>query len=232
LNKKAATGSPTATSGSRYVAAHLSLGESVSTHRHPFIAVVFAMAFALGAMACFAGSTGATTPTGSMTPSSGIVDLQRVTVRATGFPPHQEIQVLECSGTAQSLPIDSHSCEGDTLDSGGFSDANGNYINTVGDPSGRTKGYRVYVLPSKTLSVVSIQCDPTHPCLLYVGLSFDDFTQPHAFVPFTFKGAAAASSGHSSSAWIWALIGALIVLGLVGVARLLRRRRASVATNH
>jgi hypothetical protein len=167
-------------------------------------------------------------PTATMTPASGLVDGQRTTIHGSGFPSHVELQVLECIGTARDLPRDDRSCEGDTLDSTGYTDAQGNYLNAPGDPSGDTQGYRISTLPSATFKVVSIHCGPTDPCLLYVGTQFNDFTKPHVFVPFQFAGAPAKSS---NSTWVIVLVAVVAVVLVTGFV-LLRRRRggAAVAT--
>ena len=163
-------------------------------------------------------------PSVTMTPTSNLADGQRTTIRASGFHPYTAIQVLACAGTAQELPKDARDCEGTTLDSSGYTDAQGKYLNAPGDPSGDTSGYRVAVLPSAEFKTVSIHCGPHDPCVLYVGEYFNDFSKPHAFIPISFRGAAApAGSGASRTPLVIVVAG--ILLGLGGAVGFRRGRR-------
>jgi hypothetical protein len=166
-------------------------------------------------------------PTAAMNPSHGLVDGQRTTITATGFHPFTAIQVLACQGTVTNPPKDSTACEGVTLDSSGYTDANGNYRNAPGDPSGDTAGYRVAVLPSPQFKIVSIHCGPADPCVLYVGEQFNDFSKPHTFVPMVFKGAAPAGRPLGSGTVLEGGVGVLLVVAAFGVLWNRRRRRAA-----
>lgn len=179
---------------------------------------------ALVASSAVAPVAAATGPTATLTPDTSLVDGQHATIHASGFPPHTELQVVECAGSKDHLPKDSRECEGSTLDSSGYTDAAGRYLNAPGDPSGDTAGYGISVLPSKTFPVVSVHCGPADPCVLFVGEQVNDFTQPHVFLPFSFKGAKTATtstSGAGSSNAPLELSG----LAVVAAGGLLARRR-------
>jgi hypothetical protein len=163
-------------------------------------------------------------PRATMTPDHNLTDGQHVTIRASGFDPDTPIQVLACSGTLADPPKDARACEGTTLDSHGYTDARGNYLNAPSDPSGDTAGYRVAVLPSEALKTVSIRCGPQDPCVLYVGPYFNDFTAPHTFLPLVYKGAPAAAGGsHAPTPALLAV--PVLLVGVAGAFAVVRRRR-------
>ena len=178
---------------------------------------------ALGGSALFAlgviSPTAASGPTATVTPSTGLVDLQRITIRGSGFEPFTPIQVLECNGTMKSLPRDATACEGISLDSSGYTDRGGNYVNAP--HTGRTNGFLVLVLPDAQADIVSIHCgrpgDP--PCVLYIGEDHNNFQRPHAFAAIRFKGQPA--SGGSSITWVVIVVAVLI--GGAGVVVVRRR---------
>lgn len=114
---------------------------------------------------------------GSATPNTGLSDLQTIHVQASGLPAVvQPIAVLECVRGATS----SAQCEGSTNDPSVNSTASGTYNNP---------NYTVFVLPDAVFPTVSIQCDGSgqHECDLYIGTDFNDFSQPHTFVPIEFS---------------------------------------------
>jgi hypothetical protein len=121
--------------------------------------------------------------TATVTPNSGLHDLDTVHVQASGLPASTTIAVLECARGATS----SAQCEGQTLDIQHQSNASGSYDN----PS-----YQVFVLPDAifTTGNVSITCDATHHCDLFVGVDQNDFNQPHTLVPIEFADAAPSPS--------------------------------------
>jgi MYXO-CTERM domain-containing protein len=166
-------------------------------------------------------------PSATMTPSHGLVDGQLTTISATGFDPFTAIQVLACQGSVANPPKDSTACEGVTLDSSGYTDAQGRYRNTPGDPTGDTAGYRVAALPSARFKTVSIHCGPADPCVLYVGEQFNDFARPHTFVPMVFKGTAPAGPSGGGTGTV--LEGGLGLLLVVAAAAAVRRRRRRAA---
>lgn len=102
--------------------------------------------------------------------------------------PHLRLLILECSdpgGMKSSLP--SHAaehCDVDTVQANTvIPQANGSFTAT---------GYIVFQLPSKALNEgptwVPV-CNKTHPCVLYVGDDYNDFTKPKVFSnPFTIAG--------------------------------------------
>lgn len=126
------------------------------------------------------------TPVASVTPASGLTDGQIVAVHAGGLPPEHTIQVEQCAGTVARPPTDNTACDGLTLDTQAGTDAHGNYVNAPGDSNGDT-GVVVYTRPSPLLkSPTTIVCDGAHPCVLYVGVDQNDFSQPHVFTDITF----------------------------------------------
>lgn len=171
-------------------------------------------------------------PTATVEPATGLADLQVVTVRGSGFPPTSRIQIMECSGTLAKPPPDDLSCDGTTLNAQAITDDHGSFLNSKSDPSGSTHGFRMFSLPRAGFPPSLTTCDRSHACLLYVGVEQTDFTQPHAFVPFAFAGAAipgaSTSSSSSSATWILVIVAAVVVVLLVaGMGVWLRRRRRS-----
>jgi len=172
-----------------------------------------------------AGAADASGPTATVTPSSGLSNLQVVTVKGSGFPPYTRMEIMECSGTLANPPKDNTPCQGLTLNTESVTNLKGAFVNEPKDPSGLTGGYRILTLPQKKFSPYPPDCDKTHPCGLFIGVDETDFTQPHLFVPFSFAGAPGQKSAGSSSAPI--AIAVVVVLVLAGVAFVVLRRRRS-----
>lgn len=185
--------------------------------------------FALPGSALLGTSAGAATPTAAITPGSRVADGQIVTIRGAGFPAHTNIEVLECAGAAAHLPRDATHCEGFTADTTGYSDAQGNFLDAPGDVAGGTSGYHVYALPTPLAKAVSIRCGPNDPCVLYVGVDFQDFKLAHVFIPISFGSGPATASSGSKASWV---VPALVVLLLLagGGLFLIRRRRPEGVT--
>ena len=162
-------------------------------------------------------SASAAGPTVTVTPTSNLMDGQRLVIRGSGFDPYKAIQVLECNGTASNPPPDATYCEGTTIDSSGYTDRQGTYVNAPGGQGAlhTTKGYLLFALPDAVDTLVNIHCghpkDP--PCVLYIGEDHNNFTLKHAFVPITFKGQAVSHGGSTAPI-------ALAVLIVVGGAAL------------
>jgi hypothetical protein len=197
--------------------------------RRPLRAVALCAAV-VGCMVPVLASTalpvGAASPTATMAPSSGLGDQERTTIRGTGFDPNTPIQVLECNGTTKSPPQDARSCEGLSLDTSGYTDGQGNYVNSPADRVGTTKGYLVLMLPDTVADLVAIHCGhPQDPrCVVYIGEDHNDFRKKHVFIDLAFKGQ--PSGGGSGSSGV--VIVLLIVVLAAGTATLvwLRSRRA------
>jgi LPXTG-motif cell wall-anchored protein len=137
---------------------------------------------------------GAAGVSATVAPASGLVDGQRVAIHAAGFHPFTNILVEECGGTMQALPTDNTACEGFTGDTTVSADASGNYAN---DPAAanNSKGFKALLLPRPVGVRSPLTCDPTHPCVLYIGEDHNDFTQPHAFAAIAFGSATPAVPG-------------------------------------
>ena len=164
-------------------------------------------------------------PTATMEPNSGLGDQQRTTIRGSGFDPNTPIQVLECNGTLKAPPQDARSCEGLSLDTSGYTDGQGNYVDSPTDHVGNTKGYLVLMLPDSLADLVGIHCghpnDP--PCVAYVGEDHNDFHKKHVFIPLAFRGQ--HGGGHSDGSWVLILV--LLVMLVTGAAAVLWRRSRS-----
>jgi hypothetical protein len=174
-----------------------------------------------------------------MTPTRGLVDGQRTTIHGSGFPANTNVEVLECSGTLAAPPKDLSSCDGFTADTTGYSDEHGGYLNTPGDKAGGTSGYRIWVLPTSREAGMTIRCGAQDPCVLYVGVNFEDFKEPHTFVSMSFapgavstlpgaphSGLRATSAHHHSSVAPWAVAVAVMAIAGAAIVALVRRRRA------
>ena len=118
-----------------------------------------------------------TTPTVTLTPSSGLTDLQVIDVSVepnTLFTPGAGIRILQCAPGATS----NLQCDGNTL--------NADTVLVQPDGSVHYDAYTVYRLPNPLFGSSSIRCDETTPCVLYVGQDHNDFGQPKLFsAPFT-----------------------------------------------
>jgi hypothetical protein len=205
--------------------------------RRPFItlwapATAVAVVGALGLSATIPAQAATTSPTASATPDTGLANGQRINVRASGFEPLVNIEVMECKGTAAAPPKDLTSCEGLSADTTGYTDDQGNYVNAPGVYGGRRMlGFKALVLPSPQARYASIRCGPVDPCVLYVGVDFHDFKLPHVFVPISFAGGSTAPATtttppHSPSGSSPLPLLLLAVAVLVVVALIVVRRRA------
>ncbi len=184
-------------------------------------------ALAGAAMACgfllFAGTASAqTTPTVTLTPSSGLYDQQIITVSVganTLFPAGQSVKIIECAVGATS----DAQCDGNTI--------NNDSILTAADGSFSYSKYELFVLPSSLLGEPAGNhpiCDPTHECELYVGLNQTDFTQPKVFsAPFFLATSNPGTTVPETPYAVLLPIGAVVVLG--GGYLTLRHRHKRVA---
>jgi hypothetical protein len=179
-----------------------------------------ALIAALSVVWLAAAAWGAVTAT--VTPNSGLHDQDAVHVQATGLPANTVIAVVECTSTATS----SADCEGSTADVTTSTNASGAYDN----PS-----YTVLQLPDSIFPTTSITCDSTHPCSLYVGTDFNDFSAPHTLVPISFAAPASTTTttiGTPVPEVAKAILLPLSTLGLLGggfVVAARRRRRVAGA---
>ena len=190
--------------------------------RHAAAAALGALTVAVAALGTPAVASG---PTVTVTPSRELTDQQVVSVSGSGFPPFTQVQMLECAGTMAKPPKDDRACQGLTL-SAVVTDVGGSFTNSATDPSHRSHGYRIFALPRRAFSPYPPVCNATSPCLLYVGLQQNDFSQPHVFVPFAFAGAPSAA-GNSWLPATAAVVVALLAAAVLVVAR--RRRHPDVA---
>ena len=149
-------------------------------------------------------------PSVSLSPAGNYRDGQVIAVGVgpnSYFTPQSRIEILECAdpgGSASKLPIDSTTCDGNTVPGG--------TVVVAANGSFSLPDYTVYLLPSPTLGEQSNYkpiCNQTNYCVLYVGQDQNNFTAPKVFsAPFLIgpSGAAgttstgAGSSGSSGTA--------------------------------
>jgi len=168
----------------------------------------------------FAGSALAqTSPTVTLTPSSGFQDQQIIEVSGGAnslFTANQSVKILECSVGATS----DADCDGDTI--------NADSVLTKTDGSFDYKSYELFLLPSSALEEPADNkpvCNATHQCELYVGLDQTNFTKPHVFsAPFTISASSATGSSPSSSG-----TSATTVAGSLGKTGTASRRSFAIA---
>jgi len=188
----------------------------------------------------FAGIAGATPPqTGiilqpaalPITPVPTIIDQSTVEVQvpAAGSPlvAGQKVNIYECAdadGKADNLPSDGSTCDGLTINTG-------RTLNVASDGSVDKTGYTIYQLPSATLgegSTAQPICNATSACVLYIGQSINDFTQPFVFSqPFYVSSTVGTGTPETPVVIALPVAGALIIGGAALVMR--RRRRNAVA---
>ena len=133
---------------------------------------------ALGVLGFAVSAYGAVS--GTATPDTNLHDQDTTHVHATGLPANTTIAVIECISGATS----SSDCEGQTAD-----------VSTSSNGSGVFDlDYTVLQLPDSIFPVTSITCDSTHPCVLYVGTDFNDFSQPKTFIPISFAAPVASTT--------------------------------------
>jgi hypothetical protein len=132
---------------------------------------------------------------------------QQVTVSVGSnsvFQAGKKVNILECAdpgGTTANLPKDDSTCDGNTIQ--------GSTVLVQNDGSITASQYTLYELPSSTLGETSTGqpvCNQSNECVLYVGESQNDFTQPKLFsAPFSIRssgtspGTNASSGGNGSS---------------------------------
>jgi len=156
------------------------------------VLVVGALLFAADGTASAAGSASVSITPG---PAKGaFTDQQNVRVSVgpnSVFTPNSRVVILECAdpdGTVANLPTGFSSCDENTIQPDTtVVHADGSFV----EPS-----YMLYALPSKVLGEQANWqpvCNPTHPCVLFVGEDQNDFTQPKIFsAPFVFTTSASA----------------------------------------
>jgi len=208
------------------------------------IALLAAVFVLLASLLTWAGSapSGADGPSATMTPDRNLTDGDIVTIRGMGWPPGDNIVSLECSGSMAALPKDTTFCDGFSADTTAVTNHQGSFVDAPPPPRQRspTTGFRVFVLPNPRENGITIYCGPQHPCVLYVGVNFEDFKALHVFLPINFAPNARAaalgqrdrvltsvpSSGGGSDTWVWAVIGVVVVVAIGGGVM---RRRSRVA---
>jgi hypothetical protein len=152
------------------------------------VLVVGALLFAADGSASAAGSASVSITPG---PAKGaFTDQQNVRVSVgpnSVFTPNSRVVILECAdpdGTVANLPTGFSSCDENTIEPDTtVVHADGSFV----EPS-----YMLYVLPSKVLGEQANWqpvCNPTHPCVLFVGEDQNDFSKAKTFsAAFTMSG--------------------------------------------
>jgi hypothetical protein len=194
------------------------VGAGVKRHlRRAYGLSVFAVAAMVLILAPTSLAGASPAPTVTITPATAVADHSKVTVRGSGFPPSDAIIIAECEGTLQSPPLDATSCDGGTADTTANADLQGNFLNSPTAANG-TAGYTMRALAKN--GVLGIDCDSSNPCVLYVGVQLDDFTQPHTLAAITWApGTVGTASGQSSSANPTTALSAPAVLAPAGASQ-------------
>ena len=155
-----------------------------------------------------------------------------IVVSGSGFPGHYKIptglQIYECAdpgGSVDDLPTSAAGCDGTTISSVQINtDLHGNFS---------TK-YTPFIVTVKGTGS-NINCDPTHFCILWVGVDFNGafLSGPHAFSrPFRLGAKSPPSStttGGSTNPLVIVLpIVGVVVIAAAGLAYRRRRTRPAV----
>jgi len=119
------------------------------------------------------------TPQASMTPNQDLRSGETVVITGSGFQTGVALIITECQGTIAAPPLDASVCSGPVADTSTVVGMAGTFAD---DPSAHngTAGYEVR---ATTQAPDVFPCDSAHPCVLYLGVQLDDFTQPHVFLP-------------------------------------------------
>ncbi len=167
------------------------------------------------------------------TPGTPFSSGQNIEVKVpanTIFPPTQNVQIQECQALPGGLPpTDINACDHLTT-----------YPNTNlpnADGSFDITDFTLYSLPnSGSLGETAsspVHCDLGHPCVLYIGLNAQDFTQPHiwsqSFVVSPTAGDTGANPGDGTPELPLAIGLPLGAAGIIGGSILFRRRRSRTA---
>jgi hypothetical protein len=168
------------------------------------LAVVAALSFvgvtAAGAAPPSQGSQvqGAAAAVGSFTTGEPFASGQNINVVVPAnsvFNSNTGIQVVECSAPNSVIPTDPAACDGSTV--------NGPSLFPNGDGSVdyhafTGQNYPVYALPD-SISLLEAPggpaCSLTVPCILFIGVNYNDFTSPHVWSQFFFIQPATGDDG-------------------------------------
>ena len=114
------------------------------------------------------------------------------------FTPHLRVIMLECAdpgGSAANLPTSVKQCDGNSVQ--------GDSVIVQANGSFSESSYTMFSLPNEALAEEPSGqpvCNTTSPCVLYVGLNQEDFTQPKVFSqPFVVAPTSGATSSGASS---------------------------------
>jgi len=129
------------------------------------------------------GSTlpGAAIPNGSFTAGTPFSDGQQIDVQVpanTVLAPNTNVNILECSAPGGVDPTDTLECQGDTIQGVTLKPRADGSI----DLQAQTHSlYQLFALPDLLMlgETGGPECDLTTECVLYIGDSQGDFTQPH-----------------------------------------------------
>ncbi len=144
------------------------------------------------------------------------------------FTSTESVLVVECNAPNGVLPTLPSAC-----------DTNTNYGNTIlpnADGSFDIKDYPLYSLPSASFGETASNptlCDLSHQCVLYIGLSTQDFTQPHifsqSFVVAPNAGDSGVNPGDGTPEFPLAIGLPLAAAGILAGTAVYRRRRSARA---
>jgi hypothetical protein len=201
---------------------HITFNKETTLRTSSRLAVAAIVAATVLGMAVYAYATTGATPNSNLHDG----DIVQVHVDATTFPANTTIKVIECIHGA----TDGTQCEGLTNNQTKRSAADGSFDNP----------YTVRTLPDAAIPNPGITCDDLNPCDLYVGVDFNNFSQPKVLIPIAFAAATTTTTVASTTTTIGAIVPeaskaialplsavALVGGGLVIAAR--RRRRTAGA---
>jgi hypothetical protein len=150
-------------------------------------------------------------------------DLAQVTIHvdSAGLPANTPMVVIECNAN----PTSSANCEGQTADPNeGNTSATGVFDNQANATAGTGQLFTFHTLPDAQITSTPLRCDSTHPCTIYVGQDFNNWSFPKVLIPVTASVLVPESPSHT----VWLVIPSAALL-LAGGALVLMRRRNHVS---
>jgi hypothetical protein len=166
------------------------------------------------------------------TPGTPFSSGQSITVKVPAnstFTQGEGIFIVECNAPNGVLPTNPSACDTNTND--------GNSVSPAADGSITATDYQVYSLPSASFGEGPGNptiCDLSDQCVLYIGTSTEDFTQPHIFsqafvvnpTPFD----SGANPGDGTPEFPLAIGLPIAAAGILAGSAVYRRRRSARAS--
>jgi len=174
---------------------------------------------------------GSALPIGTVSPgpfSSGQVIEVKIPANST-FASGAGINIEECAAPGGVAPSDPSDCDGVTHQ--------GDTVSAAADGSVDYSNYAIYAIPDPSIGDTGTApvCDLSDECVLYIGESQTDFTQPHFFSqPFYVTptpGDTGANPGDGTPEAPLAIGLPLAAAGVIGGTFFLRRRRHATVSS-